>query len=231
MSTLFGYYPGMAKTPRGDTYHVKDLKRTLMRSVREEIRQYGAAAASLRRIAKRAGVSHAAPYRHFNGKDGLIAALCWEGQREFTARLTEARAGGASPAERIVRLGTAYLEFAKRNPEIFNLMFMEIGGRAMEGNLPADFKESWADYDSFTVLEDTVKECQGDGTLDPSEDSGALAIMIWSFIHGFAFIQMEGFARKMGGSRGHSPEETERVVMRAFKGLILGGRARKPARS
>jgi AcrR family transcriptional regulator len=217
----------MRPDPPGDTYHRKDLKRTLMRAVRAELREFGADFVSLRRIAVRAGVSHAAPYRHFKGKDGMLAALCWEGQAEFTACLRKARTGGKTPADRLFKLGTAYLSFAGTNPEIFRLMFSETGMRVMSAHQPDDAMESPSVYDSFEVLESTVKECQSAGVLDPHEQSGALAMLIWSFIHGFAHLSREGFASSLGASRGLDSETTERLVMRAFRGLILGDSARR----
>jgi AcrR family transcriptional regulator len=221
----------MGKKSGRDTYHIKDLKRLLLRSVREELRDYGAAFASLRRIAKRAGASHAAPYRHFKGKDGLLAALCWEGQAEFTSRLKRARESAASPPEKLFKLGFAYLEYARSDPTVFQLMTSETGIRVMNAIRPEDPLLQRADYDSFDVLETTVKECQSAGTLDPGEDSGALAILIWSFIHGLALIRREGFLSSMGASRGLDGETTERLVMRAFRSMILGasGRAEKPS--
>jgi AcrR family transcriptional regulator len=215
----------MRKNTRRDTYHIKDLKRILLASVRAELREYGAAFASLRRISSRAGVSHAAPYRHFRGKDGLLAALCWEGQAEFTESLSRARQSGTSASDRLFRLGAAYLEFADKNPEVFQLMFSETGTRVMSVNLPADPEKSRAEYDSFAVLETMVKECQSAGILDPGEDSGALAILIWSFIHGFALIRREGFAESKGATRGLNRETMEGLVLRAFRGLILGTKA------
>jgi AcrR family transcriptional regulator len=211
----------------GDTYHRKNLKRTLMRAIRAELREYGPDYVSLRRIAARAGVSHTAPYRHFKGKEGMLAALCWEGQAEFTACLKRAREVEKSPADRLLKLGTAYLEFADENPEVFRLMFSETGMRAMSAHHPDDLTKSQSEYDSFEVLESTVKECQSAGVLDPHEDSGALAMLIWSFIHGFAHIRREGFTSSMGASRGVDGETTERLVMRAFRGLILGVSGRR----
>jgi AcrR family transcriptional regulator len=217
----------MGSDAPGDTYHRKDLKRTLMRAVRAELREFGADFLSLRRIAARAGVSHAAPYRHFEGRDGMLAALCWEGQAEFTACLRQARKGGRTPADRLFRLGTAYLEFADKNPEVFQLMFSETGKRVMTAHYPDDAAKSLSEYDSFEVLESTVRECQSAGILDPHEESGALAMLIWSFIHGFAHLRREGFASSMGASRGLGAETTERLVMRTFRGLILGDSARR----
>jgi AcrR family transcriptional regulator len=217
----------MGRNAPGDAYHRKDLKRTLMRAVRAELREFGADSVSLRRIAARAGVSHAAPYRHYKGKDGILAALCWEGQAEFTACLRQAREAGRSPADGLFRLGTAYLEFAGRNPDVFALMFSETGKRVMGAHHPEDATKPPSDYDSFEVLEATVRECQSAEVLDPGEHSGALAMLIWSFIHGFAHIRREGFASHLGATRGLDGETTERLVMRAFRGLILGDSARR----
>ena len=152
-----------------------------------------------------------------------MAALGWEGQAQFTAHLQAARAeAGGSPEERLSRLGAAYLDFARSRPEIMELMFSETGLRVMHAHLPPDLEDDPRRYDSFAVLETTVKECQAAGVLDPAEDSGALAIMIWSFVHGFALIRREGFAAAMGASRGLSGENTERLVLRAFRGLLRG---------
>ena len=217
----------MYKKPRRDTYHIKDLKRMLLRSVRDELREHGVDSASLRRIASRAGVSHAAPYRHYRGKEGLLAALCWEGMEEFTALLRKARESGTSASDRLFKLGEAYLSFAEGDPAAFQLMFSEIGMRAIRANPPADPAKTRADYDSFGVLETTVKECQAEGILDAEEDSGALAMLIWSYIHGLAHIRREGFAADMGASRGLDAETTTRMVMSAFRGLVLGATGRR----
>jgi AcrR family transcriptional regulator len=169
-------------------------------------------------------VSHTAPYRHFKGKDGMLAALCWEGQAEFTTYLKRAREAGKTPADGLLGLGTAYLEFAEKNPEVFLLMFSETGMRVMNSHFPEDPSKSRSDYDSFQVLESSVKECQTAGVLDPKEYSGALSLLIWSFIHGLALIRRAGFMSSMGASRGFDAKATEQAVMRAFRGLILGTR-------
>ena len=135
--------------------------------------------------------------------------------------------GRKNPADRLFRLGTAYLEFADKNPEVFQLMFSQTGKRVMTAHYPDDTTKSLSEYDSFEVLESTVKECQSAGILDPHEESGALAMLIWSFIHGFAHLRQEGFASSMGASRGLGAEATERLVMRTFRGLILGDSARR----
>ncbi len=205
-------------------YHHKDLKGTLLRFAVDELRQYGPAQVSLRRIALRAGVSHAAPYRHFKSKDGLLSTLAWEGHILFTRSLRQARENGdPAPAERLLRLGTVYLEFARQRPEILELMFSETGTRVMQAHPPPDFEEGSGKYDSFGVLETTVRECQTEGTLDPQSDSGALALIIWSFVHGYSVIRREGFTASMGASRGYSDQATDDLVWSAFRRLMGGG--------
>jgi AcrR family transcriptional regulator len=153
-------------------YHHPDLRSALfaaalLAAALIELREYGAAFASLRRIAARAGVSHAAPYRHFRNKDGLLAAMGWEGQAEFTSRMQRARESvSGSAINRLFRLGQAYLDFAGDNPEVFLLMFSETGMRAMKSHLPPDLKTSPEKYDSFSILETTVKECQAESLID-----------------------------------------------------------------
>ncbi len=206
-----------------DAYHKQDLRRTLLNSLKEELRTHGPEDVSLRRVAERAGVSHAAPYRHFNGKDGLLAAFCWEGQAAFTAGLAAAREGEpARPLDRLFRLGFAYLDFARANPEAFRLMFSAAGLRAMGANPPADWTTDPGRYDSFGVLIATVKECQAEDALDPREGSETLGLLIWSFVHGLAFIRGEGLGNAPEKAAGATPDGVEPAVMRAFKNMILG---------
>lgn len=208
----------MKKNP---SYHHPDLRSALFAAARIELREYGPAFASLRRIAARAGVSHTAPYRHFENKDGLLGAMGWEGQAEFTSRLRRVRESvSGSAGDRLFRLGQEYLEFAGDSPEVFLLMFSETGIRAMGSHFPPDFMACVEKYDSFSVLETTVKECQAERLLDPRTDSGVLAMLIWSMIHGFALIEREGLAKHMGESRGYDLPSMRRSVLGALRGLI-----------
>jgi AcrR family transcriptional regulator len=209
--------------PNADSYHKIDLSRTLLDALRQELREHGPEDISLRRIAERAGVSHAAPYRHFNGKDGLLAALCWQGQAEFTSGLARAREGApAVPAEKLFRLGFAYLDFARNNPEVFRLMFSAAGTRAMAANPPFDCAVAGARYDSFGVLLGTVGECQAAGALDPGEERMTLGLLIWSFVHGLAFISGEHLAGTPEKTAGLNPVAAETAAMKAFRSLVMG---------
>ena len=87
---------------------------------------------SLRRVAERAGVSRAAPYRHFRDREEILSALIHDTQRAFTAALRAARERerGSSLA-RLARISEAYLDFARSNPERLSLMFSEPGMAAV----------------------------------------------------------------------------------------------------
>jgi AcrR family transcriptional regulator len=212
----------MVKNVASSSYHKTDLKRTLLEALRQELREHGPEDVSLRRIAERAGVSHAAPYRHFKGKDGLLAAFCWRGQAEFTARLAAAREGApVAPADRLFRLGFAYLDFARENIEAFRLMFSATGIRTMAANPPPDLQDGRERYYSFGILIETVKECQTAGVLDPGEESVTLGLLIWSFVHGLAFIRAEGLSGAPEKAAGVKPADVEPAVMKVFRKMIL----------
>jgi AcrR family transcriptional regulator len=202
-------------------YHHPELRKRLLRAAAAELKESGAAYLSLRSISHRAGVSHAAPYRHFRDKEEIIAALVVETMEDFTKALRTARESGAETAkERLFRIGEAYLEFARSNPERLNLMFSEAGMKAMAHYYIKPPQEKMARYDSFGVLETTVKECQAEGVLDPQGDSGALSILVWSVVHGLSAIEREDLVSSLGAQRGYSAETAHRLVMDAFRALI-----------
>ena len=104
-------------------YHHGDLRDALLREATAAIREQGPSAITLRAIARRAGVSHAAPYRHFKNKEGLIAAVSAQGFAQLTQVLLQAQAPFENPLTRFERLSRAYVQFAVANTEIFRLMF------------------------------------------------------------------------------------------------------------
>src|ERR1700686_452365 len=104
-------------------YHHGNLREALLQGAVRVIAESGPAAFTLREVARRTGVSHNAPYRHFRDKDALLAAVATEGFRKLTQAM---RAAGAQPANALDKLkqsGLAYVHFAVRNPEHFTVMF------------------------------------------------------------------------------------------------------------
>jgi AcrR family transcriptional regulator len=113
------------------TYHHGDLRAAVLAAAGRMLEKEGAAGLSVRAAARRAGVSHAAPYRHFPDRDALLAALAQQGFRDLEKAL-EDRSGR--------ELGEAYVAFALERPERFRLMF---AGRGPAPDLQARFAEAF----------------------------------------------------------------------------------------
>ena len=108
-------------TPR--SYHHGNLKQALLDASLNLIREVGPGAFTLREVARRAGVSHNAPYRHFRDKEELLAALAAEGFDRLTDAMTKAAEPATSALDRFRSSGRGYVEFALRYPQHFAVMF------------------------------------------------------------------------------------------------------------
>src|ERR1700722_10555526 len=105
------------------SYHHGNLREALLQGAIRVIAEVGPAAFTLREVARRAGVSHNAPYRHFRDKDALLSTVAAQGFRELTAGMIQAGARRGSALERLKESGLAYVTFAIRKPEHFTVMF------------------------------------------------------------------------------------------------------------
>lgn len=163
-------------------YHHGDLRATLLRIAMRTLEE--AAPFSLRAVAREAGVSPTAPYRHFADRAALESALATEGFRELKAVLGTAGGRGASkpatPAE-LADVGVAYVGFARRRPALFRLMFGQPCDTSSEERVRAteELRELMK-----ARLERVFPEA-GD-TLD------ALAMATWGLVHGLAFLYLDG---------------------------------------
>lgn len=111
--------PEPAKAP----YHHGNLRKALLDAALAAVREAGITELSLRDVARRAGVSHAAPAHHFKDKAGLLTALATEGFERFAQAQRDARERGTNPVERFSWTGWAYVMFADQNREYFEIMF------------------------------------------------------------------------------------------------------------
>lgn len=164
-------------------YHHGDLRRTLMAAAADAIAESGAAAISLRELARRAGVSNAAPTHHFGDKAGLLTALAAEGYGLLADSVTEARLSGGG----IVEMGVAYVRFALAHPGHFEVMFHPALHRADDGELLA------ARTRAGDALAAGVAER---GARHPEEgDTGTAGVAAWSLVHGYATLVLTGAVR------------------------------------
>jgi AcrR family transcriptional regulator len=172
-----------AKTPA--PYHHGNLRKALLDAAVALIGEAGPRAFTLREAARRAGVSHNAPYRHFASKDELLAAVAAEGFERLAAAMRKSMARAKSPRERLELCGCGYVEFALRWPHHLLVMF----------DLPAPCDESGQSQpmgeDAFGVLLGCIVEAQRSGDL-PAGDPQPLAWTAWALVHGIAKLATGG---------------------------------------
>jgi AcrR family transcriptional regulator len=167
-------------------YHHGDLKNALIQAGMEILAEEGAGALSLRKVASRAGVSHAAPYAHFSDKQSLIAAISTEGFRQLYARIGAAIAANPhEPASQLVEVACTYVQFALENRAYFKIMF---SGILDQEDAYPDFVE--ISHKNFEQLINLVGDCQAAGLLRPGPVD-VLALSVWSLVHGFVALLLE----------------------------------------
>lgn len=198
-------------------YHHGDLRRVLLAAAAVAIEESGPAALSLRDLARRAGVSHAAPAHHFGDKPGLLTALAVEGFDLLAAAL--------QTGDSLLEMGVAYVDFAVRRRAHFEVMYRPDLYRADAPEVVAARKRSRA------VLRSAVADLPpGPGAVGGAAGD---ALAAWSIVHGFATLWNAG---ALPDEAGDDPREAARVVIRRLFGSRVSdgdapGRAAPPARS
>ncbi|MFD6079015.1 TetR/AcrR family transcriptional regulator [Streptomyces hydrogenans] len=156
------------KTDRS-TYHHGDLRQAVLTAALDVIAADGPAALSLRDLARRAGVSHAAPAHHFGDRTGLLTAIAAQG----FGLLADTLAGGTGLADR----GRRYVRFATAHPAHFQVMFAPDLLRANDPELTAARARAGA-------------ELRAGVTTLPGRDARTTGIAAWSLAHGFATLYL-----------------------------------------
>jgi AcrR family transcriptional regulator len=164
---------------RPKPYHHGNLREALLQAAIQLIAEVGPAGFTLREVARRAGVSHNAPYRHFPDRESLLAAVAAQGFRVLNEAMLDAARHQRTSVGRLKRAGLAYVEFALRRPEHFSVMF----DAAVSQRKTPDSAE--ASEQAFKTLTSLVKGCQDEGVL-PSGDLRQFALLAWSMVHGVA---------------------------------------------
>jgi AcrR family transcriptional regulator len=159
-------------------YHHGDLRAACLRAAMEMLEEGGTAALSLRAVARRAGVSSAAPYRHYADRDALITSVAAIGYRELAGYLASAHPSPSTPDE-LADVAVAYVQFALDRPALFRVMFAE----------PCDPTDSErvAATAAITAYVQAIV-----GQSFPGADPEAMATAVWALVHGLAFLCLEG---------------------------------------
>lgn len=167
------------------TYHHGDLRSALLAAAEVELAETGIEAFSLRSVAKRAGVSHAAPAHHFGDAQGLLTALAAEGFRQFLAAQSAREAvAEPDPASQLVAAGLGYIDFALQRPALFRLLW----GSARPNFDDPDLGQ--AAQASYRHLVDQVAAAGGRTVADESA--------IWAIAHGLADLLSAGRMMAIG---------------------------------
>jgi AcrR family transcriptional regulator len=193
-------------------YHHGDLPAALVRAAIELLEENGEL--SLRAAARRAGVSTAAPYRHFADREALVSAVAAVGYRELAAALAAANPAPKT-AEDFSDIAIAYVQFALARPGLFRAMFSEPCDPTSPERVAAT--EAIHEY-----VRSIVREAF------PDADVEALATAMWSIVHGLAFLFLHG---KFDADAPGEPAATVSAAVRSVLGPAVRTRSRRTARS
>lgn len=168
-------------------YHHGDLREALVAASYAQIAERGAGQFSLADACRRAGVSTAAPYKHFRDRDEILECVVAKGFDALSERSMAAvdAAGGAETIDGIIAMGEAYVSFAVDEEHLFRLMFGQRPAPDCEG---AEKLEEGARCFGG-VIEQVARYCAANGV---GGDPKTLAVRLWTFVHGAASLLIDG---------------------------------------
>jgi AcrR family transcriptional regulator len=197
-------------------YHHGNLKDALMRAALELIREKGPAGFTFADAARWAGVSPAAPYRHFRDRDALLSSVALQGFERFGAMLATAwNEGRPNPQQAFENLGKAYLAFARAEPAYYSAMF--------EAGIPLDNNPELlaASERAFAVLRSASEALIAQMPARERPPVLMMALHVWALSHGVASLFGRGDAARRALPM--SPEELlEAGVLLYLRGLGIG---------
>jgi len=188
----------------------------------ELVGEGGAEAVSVREAARRAGVSPAAPFRHFESREALLAAVAEESQRRFRAEIDKAlaKAPAGDPLQQFRCLGRAYLQWAMHNPTHFEVISSR---RLFDHDRSATVSSDNAEVIGLT--ERLLKEAHARGQLGTSDLKHVL-IGGRALVYGFARMAIDGHFPRWGVAEGEADRTAESIL-----DLFISGIARRPGHS
>jgi AcrR family transcriptional regulator len=159
-----------------------ERERLIVATARELAEQQGWDAVTVRRLAERIEYSQPVLYSHFRGKREIIGAVALDGAAEMARALRAATSAADGPRARVTALARAYLDFAERNPAVYDAMFQLDGGLAFaHEDTPEQLK------DGFAALLENLDQVAGDGV-----HPGLFTEVFWAALHGLATLTRAG---------------------------------------
>ena len=198
----------MALTKPKDAYHHGDLRNALLAVARRELDAGAYEQLSLRELARLAGVSANAPYRHFASKDEILAEVAAQGFRELSARMDAEQ--HPQPKERLARLCDVYTKFAIEHPAVYRTMFGAEKQALME--FPVLKEAAGAGFGRLVAA--TIAAYGGGQPQDL--DTLARASALWSLVHGWARLVIDGVTCFLPEGSVAPASETARSIIKAW---------------
>lgn len=204
----------MAKQKK--TYHHGDLRNTLLVAAEQLLEQNGVGTLSLRAVAKAAGVSHAAPYRHFEDKNALLSGLAVVGFGRLADAMDRCvEENPDNPQQQLLASFHAYVQLATEHSQMTNLIF---GGIVTTEDCGADLMET--SERAFNGLTRIIQNGQAAG-LYIKKDTIELAMFVWSLAHGFSMLLSAGHLSEMADNEAAVGQTVRQLSEMALRGMTL----------
>lgn len=165
------------------SYHHGELRDALVHAAVELLEDQGVASLSLREIARRAGVSHAAPYHHFPDKEALLDAVATEGMTRMQQAMEAAATAATSALEGLQSFGLAYCRFASEHPALFRVMYSR-----QKSPRPGAEALQKTGAGMFESISQAIQAATGQ---DPAKAADT-ALVLWASVHGLAMLWLDG---------------------------------------
>ncbi|NJM06012.1 TetR/AcrR family transcriptional regulator [Candidatus Gracilibacteria bacterium] len=203
---------------KAEHYHHGDLRNTLLRVGGALLDRDGVVGLELRRLAREAGVSHTAPYRHFADKQALLAALAEEGFTQLHTTICGAlEAAGPATATQLLAMAEAYINFALAHPARMRLMFSGIATDELA--YPELYRVAKA---SFYALRDVIARGQANQAIR-GDDPKIPTLTIWSTMHGLAMLLIDGQIPIERNDEDIRKEFLRQCALHVFEGVARRG--------
>jgi AcrR family transcriptional regulator len=163
-------------------YHHGDLREALIRAGIEILEEKGLAALTLRETARRAGVSHAAPYHHFADKNSLLAGIAHRGFEIQREEMAQSAKGSSRATDGLQAYGMIYAIFAQRHPALFRLMYSQ---QRFTPDPQGDLDR--ASTGVYPEMIDGIRQATG----CDEEEAKMVGLLLWSAMHGLAMLWLE----------------------------------------
>lgn len=196
-----------------------DIRRVILDHAVSLVAEHGVRGVSFREVARRAGVSHQAPYHHFGNLQGILDAIAKEGFQSLTTSMRKAARTAVDPIDALTGMGIAYVKFATNNVGHFRVMFQR--SPVEQPKEDHALQEAEQTYQTLVEITDQVVEDGYATFLEP----GALAHLSWSVVHGLATLMVED---KLERKSKREINAEARLVVESLTSLIV--RSKPPRR-